>query len=47
MFGFPAEEPLPIDRFLMDEEQFDIGSLRGRSDPAYPWSYTGILLLFA
>jgi glyoxylase-like metal-dependent hydrolase (beta-lactamase superfamily II) len=28
MFGFPAEDPLPVDRFLNDEEHFDIGDLR-------------------
>jgi glyoxylase-like metal-dependent hydrolase (beta-lactamase superfamily II) len=28
MFGFPAEDPLPVDRFLNDEEIFDIGSLK-------------------
>jgi len=30
MFGFPAEEPLPIDRYINDEEHFDVGSMRAR-----------------
>jgi glyoxylase-like metal-dependent hydrolase (beta-lactamase superfamily II) len=28
MFGFPAEEPLPVDKFLDDEESVLIGSLK-------------------
>jgi hydroxyacylglutathione hydrolase len=27
MFGFPADEPLPVDHFIEDEEKFAIGSL--------------------
>jgi glyoxylase-like metal-dependent hydrolase (beta-lactamase superfamily II) len=28
MFGFPAEDPLPVDRYINDEEHFDIGGMR-------------------
>jgi hydroxyacylglutathione hydrolase len=28
MFGFPAEDPLPVDKFLEDEEDVKIGSLK-------------------
>ena len=28
MFGFPSEEPLPVDRFLNDEEEFQIGTFK-------------------
>jgi hydroxyacylglutathione hydrolase len=30
MFGFPAEDPLPVDRYLNDEEHFDIGTMRAK-----------------
>jgi hydroxyacylglutathione hydrolase len=30
MFGLPAEDPLPVDKFFEDEEHFQVGSIKAR-----------------